>query len=328
MKRWRRRLLVFVSVLAVLAIAGTLFEWRAEARDAERFPPTGTLVDVGGQRLHLVCAGSGRPTVIFEQPGFANATSFSAARTAIAQRTRVCSYDRPGVGWSDPAPYTTSVGTIADDLAHLQDRAHLEGPFIIVTASIGGVVTEMFARRYPDRVAGLLYLDAATSDIIPIAESRFDLSTGKAVCLGTTAAGHIGLLRLVDPWDLRASDSEAAARSAALMYRAQPWNALCSIVRGVEATKREFAQAPPLRGDLPLVVLSAETSAGALPLGLASKTREEVRPLVREMHRRFAQRSSRGSWRIVPGTGHLIAGDKPQVVVDEVLGLISSTGTR
>jgi pimeloyl-ACP methyl ester carboxylesterase len=232
MKRWRRRLLVFVSVLAVLAIGGTLFEWRAEARDAQRFPPTGSLVDVGGLRLHLMCAGSGRPTVIFEQAGFANATSHSVARAAIARRTRVCSYDRPGVGWSDPAPYAISIGTIADDLARLQDGAHLEGPFIIVTASIGGVVTEMFARRYPDRVAGLLYLDAVTSDVIPIAESRFDLSTGKAACLATTAAGRVGLLRLIDPWDLRASDSDAAARSAALMYRAQPWNALCSIVRG------------------------------------------------------------------------------------------------
>src|SRR5262245_428400 len=313
MKRWPRRLLVFASVIAMLAIAGSVLEWRAEARDAQRFPPTGTLVDVGGHRLHLLCAGSGRQTVIFEQSGFSNATSNSVARDAIAQRARVCSYDRPGVGWSDPAPYAISIGTIADDLARLQDRAHLEGPFIIVTASIGGVVTEMFARRHPDRVAGLVYLDAATSDIIPIAESQFDLTTGKAACLATAAAGRIGLVRLIDPWDLRASDSEAAARSASLMYRAQPWNSLCAMVRGVEATKREFAQAPPLRSDLPLVVLSAETSAGALPLGLASKTREEVRPLVREMHRRFAQRSSRGSWRIVPDSGHLIASDKPQV---------------
>src|SRR5262245_45344738 len=231
MKRWPRRLLVFASVIAMLAIAGSVLEWRAEARDAQRFPPTGTLVDVGGHRLHLLCAGSGRPTVIFEQSGFSNATSNAVARTALAQRTRVCSYDRPGVGWSDPAPYALSIGTIADDLAHLQDRAHLDAPFIIVTASIGGLVTEMFARRYPDRVAGLVYLDAATSEIIPLAESRFDLNTGKAVCAGAAAAGHVGLLRLIDPWDLRASDSEAAARSAALMYRAQPWNALCSMVR-------------------------------------------------------------------------------------------------
>jgi pimeloyl-ACP methyl ester carboxylesterase len=166
----------------------------------------------------------------------------------------------------------------------------------------------MFARRYPDRVAGLVYLDAATSDMIPIAESQFDLTTGKAVCLGTTAAGRIGLFRLIDPWNSRASDSEQAARSAALMYRAQPWNALCSIVRGVEGTKREFAQAPPLRRDVPLVVLSAETSEGLLPAGLGLQN--PLRPFARAAHQRLAQRSSRGSWRIVPGSGHLIASDR------------------
>jgi len=324
MKRWRRRLLVFVSVLAVLAIGGTLFEWRAEARDAQRFPPTGSLVDVGKHRLHLVCAGSGHPTVIFEHSGFSNATSNIVVRAAIAQRTRVCSYDRPGVGWSDPAPYELSVGALADDLARLQDRARLEPPFVIVTASIGGLVTEMFARRYPERVAGLVYLDAATSDIIPIAESEFDLTTLKAACLAAAAAGRVGLVRLVDPWDLRASDSEGAAHSAALMYRAQPWNALCSLVRGVEATKREFALAPPLRGDVPLVVLSSETSSGLLPRGLTLKNGQRMLPLqlTRAVHQRFAQQSSRGSWRIVPGSGHLIASDKPQVVVDEVMRLI------
>jgi pimeloyl-ACP methyl ester carboxylesterase len=326
MKRWRRRLLVFVSILAVLAIAGTLFEWRAEARDAQRFPPTGSLVDVGGLRLHLVCAGSGRPTVIFEHSGFANATSNSVARAAIAQRTRVCSYDRPGVGWSDPSPYAISIGTIADDLAHLQDRARLEPPFVIVTASIGGMVTEMFARRYPDRVAGLVYLDAATSDLIPVAESQFDLAAVNAACLAASAAGRVGLLRAIDPWDLRASNADASAQSAALMYRAQTWNALCAIVRDVEATKREFARAPQMRGDVPLVVLSAENSRGLLPGGLHLRSGDRLLPaqLARDIHQRFAQRSSHGSWRIVAGSGHLIATDKPQVVVDEVLRLIGA----
>jgi pimeloyl-ACP methyl ester carboxylesterase len=325
MKRWRRRLLVSVSILVSLVFAGTLLEWRAEARDAERFPPTGTLVAVGTHRLHLVCVGSGQPTVIFEASGFSNATSNSVARAAIAQRTRVCSYDRLGVGWSDPAPHAISIGTIADDLAHLQDRAHLNSPFIIVTASIGGLVTEMFARRYPDRVAGLVYLDAATSEMIPIAESQIDLVALKTACLGSAAAGRIGLLRLIDPWDLRASDSETSARSAALMYRAQPWNALCSIVRGVLETKREFAEAPPLRRDVPLVVLSAETSSGLLPPGLRLTDRRVMPlPLLQDAHQRLAERSSRGSWRIIPGSGHLIASDRPQVVVDAVLDLLQA----
>src|SRR5262245_54176997 len=112
------------------------------------------------------------------------------------------------------------------------------------------------------------------------------------------------------------------------MYRAQPWNSLCAMVRGVEATKREFAQAPALRGDIPLSVLSAETTAGSLPSTLGLSSPERWRSIARAAHQRLAQRSSRGTWRLVPGSGHLIAGDKPQVVVDEVLALIDSFRPR
>src|SRR5262249_48808920 len=152
--RRRRRLLIALGVLVLLPVAGALIEWRAQTRDAARFPPAGMLVDIGGRRLHLLCMGSGPRGVVFEVHGVSNSTRFSAARTAIAARTRVCSYDRVGVGWSDEAPNAISAGDLADDLARLQDRAHLTRPFVIVASSVGGITAEMFARRYPDRVDG------------------------------------------------------------------------------------------------------------------------------------------------------------------------------
>src|SRR5262245_66316168 len=68
----------------------------------------GRLIDVGGRRLHILCKGAaaGGPTVVFEA-GLSQYTansSFSLAQDAIAPFVRACSYDRAGLGWSDPAP--------------------------------------------------------------------------------------------------------------------------------------------------------------------------------------------------------------------------------
>jgi pimeloyl-ACP methyl ester carboxylesterase len=320
----RRRILIALGVVVLLPLAGVLIEWRAEARDTARFPPEGMRVDVGGHHLHAICIGQGEPTVLFEVSGFSNSTSFSAARTAIAARTRVCSYDRVGVGWSDEAPNAISVGELADDLARLQDRAALTRPFIIVASSIGGITAEMFARRYPDRVAGLVFLDAAVSEMIPILSSQVDVRMVKAACMATSTAGRVGLIRLLDPWHLRGSDDEAAQRSAALMYRAQPWKMLCAIVRGIPITQQEFAAAGALRDDVPLVVMSAELSRGLLPPAFATMVnRDEIVPPMRAAHQHLAQKSSRGVWRLVQGSGHLIANDRPQVVVGAVLEMLN-----
>ena len=320
-----RRVVIALAVLLLLPVSGALYEWRAEVRDAARFPPAGVLVDVGKHRLQVICIGEGAPTVFFEASGFSNSTSSAAARTAIAARTRVCSYDRVGVGWSDSSPREMSIGALADDLAHLQDRAHLMPPFIIVASSIGGLPAEMFARRYPDRVAGLVLLDAMTSAMIPIATARYNMGAVKTLCTTAWAVGRIGLIRLLDPWDLRASDSDASRRSAALMYRAQPWNTLCALARAAPITQQEFDAAPALRRDVPLAVLSAEVAQGLLPRRLSGLIgRDDVRPELRAAHERLARQSSRGSWRIIPGSGHLIANDRPEVVVDAVFQMLSS----
>src|SRR5437762_9370375 len=93
---------------------------------------------------------------------------------------------------------------------------------------------------------------------------KFEL---RNTCAGVDAAGRIGVVRLLDPWDFRRESSSGADRSAALMYGAQPWKALCAMVRALDVTAAEFERLPPLRSDVPMVVLSAGTSDNLLPAG-------------------------------------------------------------
>jgi pimeloyl-ACP methyl ester carboxylesterase len=316
--RTRRVFLIATGVLLVLAAAGALYQSVSVRREAGRFPPPGRLVDIGGgRRLHLLCIGDGQPTVIFEPTGFGNALSAWIARQQISAYTRVGSYDRMGTGWSDPGPATISAGMLTDDLERLLDRAGIPPPYLLVPSSIGGLTAEMFARRHPDRVVGAIFLDTATSDLLARSLPKINWATTQAACLVKVAA-RLGVLRLVDPFDFRRTGSADEARAVALMYRVEPMATLCGLVRGAAISAAEFRAAAAIPASMPLVVMSAESS-GSVPswvLPLQEKYR---------LHQTFARRSSRGRWQLVPGGFHIIASNRPEVVVDAVLAMLAAS---
>jgi protein-S-isoprenylcysteine O-methyltransferase Ste14/pimeloyl-ACP methyl ester carboxylesterase len=327
--RWifpsRRALLVTCALaIAALPLSGLVYEAYADARAAREFPPPGQLVDIGEGRLHLLCIGEGTPIVMFEPSGFSNSLSFSQARERIARRTRVCSYDRFGMGWSGAGPAGLTTATLAQQLAVLQDRAALPQPFILVASSVGGLTVEMFARRYPERVAGLVFVDAATSDLLANFDERLP-GMQRAGCAAAFAA-RFGVMRLIDPFGLGEDSSDEARRSAAVTYGARPWATICALTGGLAAGSAAFAQAPPLPSTVPLIVLTAEQ--GDLMLGLDALDAEWDATRL-GVHKALAGRSAHGSWRMVPKSTHLIANSQPDAVVDAVFEILdsSSAGT-
>jgi protein-S-isoprenylcysteine O-methyltransferase Ste14/pimeloyl-ACP methyl ester carboxylesterase len=313
-----------LAAIVALPLAGLVYEAWADARGAREFPPPGLLVDVGGRRLHLLCLGEGAPIVIFESSGFGNASSSARARERVATRTRVCSYDRAGKGWSDAGPPVTSFDDLARDLAVLQDRARLHAPFIIVASSIGGLTAEMFARQYPERVAGLVFVDAANSDGIERARPLVGSLTAIACAAGLAA--HFGAIRLVDPFGIDSDGSEEARRSAAVTYGARQWGAMCAMARGFRGHPREFDEAPPLHDDIPLIVLSASSEADHVPgfRWLPADLREGRIAA----HKSLAARSKKGTWRMVPDSTHLIGSSQPDAVAEAVLELLDAEQRR
>jgi len=309
------------AMVLLVGVAGWLYEQRAEAADSQRFPPPGRFIDAGGRRLHVVCIGGGSPVVVFEPPGFGNSLSFSEARETLAHRMRVCSYDRAGAGWSDPGPDPLSIGTLADDALRVLDTVSPGARAVIVASSVGGFTAELLARRHPERVAALVMLDAGGSAALDDVERMVPWGRVKAACVAASAAVRLGVIRLADPFGIEPATSEPRARSAAVTYRPGVWDTLCAIVRGYAQTRDDFARAPALRADLPLVVLSAESRKGLAP-PLFDSAVAPFQPLMQNAHRTLAARSSRGRWRIVPGSDHLIAGSQPQAVVDAVYEVI------
>jgi len=325
--RLGRFLLIAVGVAVALALGGAVYQTLSVRREARRFPPPGRLVDVGGRHLHLICFGNGEPTVVFEGGIFQGALSSEAARMEVSSQTRVCSYDRMGMGWSDPGPSgPISSGQLADDLRLLLDRAGIRPPYILVPASIGGLTVEMFARRYPERVAGLVFVDAGSSEMLERAVATVSARDVEAVCLARVAA-RLGVLRLLDPFGLRRFRQEQYVRGVAILYRAEPMDTVCAMGRGLSRSMQELRDAPPLPPDVPLVVLIHDKPTGFIPPGAEFLSRDprfkswmdEWLPRQQELSRR----SRRGSWRVVAGSDHLIGNSQPHAVAAAILEMLA-----
>jgi pimeloyl-ACP methyl ester carboxylesterase len=129
--------------------------------------------DIGGYTLAYQCEGTGSPTVILEA-GYTASGIGTFGRTiqpAIAGTTRVCTYDRAGIGVSDARPASvsplTSV-TQARELHALLDALREQGPFVYVGHSYGGMIARAFAATYPHETVGLVLLDASSEPEIPV----------------------------------------------------------------------------------------------------------------------------------------------------------------
>lgn len=305
-----------IATIVIAVVLGLLYEAYADAEVARLYPPPGTMVDVGGRRLHLICIGNGERTVLFEPSGWGNATSAEETRARIATRARVCSYDRMGAGWSDPGPPRATSSDLARDLAVLQDRAKLGSPLVLVASSIGGLTAETFAREYPERVAGLVMLDAASSELIPPLRGRVGRLRLTA-CAASTAA-RFGVMRLVDPFGLSDASDDRTRRAAAITYGARPWATICALLRGLEDDGGRTALRP-FDPALPVRVLSA---AGGQLFPGEGLLAPELRTERVASQQRLAKRAPNGTWAMVPKSRHLLADDQPDVVAEAVLGLL------
>jgi pimeloyl-ACP methyl ester carboxylesterase len=117
------------------------------------------LVDIGGRQLNVYCLGTGSPTVILDA-GFPDSTeSWYRVQRPLARTTRVCSYDRAGIGFSDGATTPRTPEAVVSDLHRLLHAAGIAPPYVLVGHSIAGLYEPLYADRYPREVGGLVLVD-------------------------------------------------------------------------------------------------------------------------------------------------------------------------
>ncbi len=156
-----RGLIGLLALLVIMMIVGAIYQSAASASDLKKYPTPGELYEVGDYRLHLYCTGEGSPTVILEAGAGSPGLIWNFVQEEIAGSTRVCSYDRAGFGWSDPASGPLSPQQIASDLHALLEAAGVPGPYILVGHSAGGEYIRSYVRQYPSNVLELVFVDSS-----------------------------------------------------------------------------------------------------------------------------------------------------------------------
>src|SRR5215211_162343 len=165
-RRFRRRigmaLLGLIVVLLALALAGALYQAIATELAERAYPPPGEMVAVGGYSLHINCTGQGSPTVILDAGSGLFSAQWVRVQRQVSDTTRVCAYDRAGMGWSEMGPDPRDARRITSELHTLLKDAGIEGPYLLVGHSCGGMYMQTYAARYPDEVAGVALVDSST----------------------------------------------------------------------------------------------------------------------------------------------------------------------
>jgi pimeloyl-ACP methyl ester carboxylesterase len=254
--RSRTRSWVVYPLLGVYALCalGGGYQTIRDSTDRRMNEAPGQLIDVGGHRLHLNCAGSGTPTVILESGLGETAAYWAGISTAVAHDTRVCAYDRAGRGWSEPATAAQDGVAVATDLHVLLDRANVPGPLILVGHSTGAQYVRIFAGRYPDEVVGMVLLDGQPAEALerlPAFPAFYDRLRRVSALLPSVA--RLGVGRLLVPANVGSLPANAR-----------------SLREEVAELPTTLAQARSFQnlGNRPLVVVTAavDAQAGWLPL--------------------------------------------------------------
>ena len=147
-------------LLALLLCAGILYQSISTKLDEQKYPPPGTLVDVGGYRLHLHSIGTGGPTIVLDSGLSGISSDWWLVAPEIAKFSRVVTYDRAGTGWSDASPQSRTGAHIVQELHRLLHVAKIPGPYVVVGHSNGGAYAQLFAATFPEEVIGVVLVDA------------------------------------------------------------------------------------------------------------------------------------------------------------------------
>ena len=338
-------LLLLLLILPGLLIAGVVYQMIGSWIDESRFPPPGRLVDIGACNLHLNQQGSGQPVVVLEAGIAATSISWSLVQTCVAEFSTVCSYDRAGLGWSErrwseprrdrscPCTLEQMVGELKASLR----KSGLVAPFVLVGHSFGGLLVNAFAHAYPEQVAGLVLVDPvsltywssgtqANADQI-LAGARLSRRGAILARIGLVRAA-LSVLNAGGRWFPLLVGRAAARQGSGLMQ---------NLAREVAKLPRELRSTARAHWSRPKAFLAMAEYLEALPacaaaglkmsvpanipvtiLSAGSATAEELRE-----RDAWAGHSERGRHLKVPGTGHWLQLERPELIAAAVREMVN-----
>jgi pimeloyl-ACP methyl ester carboxylesterase len=327
-------LLWVLALLLLAVVAGIVYQRVGLWRDSKLHPPPGKLVDLGTHRLHLLEAGRARgPTVLLEAGLMSTLLSWTEIQRTLADSHRVVSYDRAGLGWSDPGPMPRTAERIVTELHSLLEQAAIPPPYILVGHSFGGLTMPLFAAHYPQETAGMVLVDPVVPAEWnpPSGQDRRRAEIGSRVCRRAALLTKIGVIRFV-AFLLTSQARKVAARLVRLISRgttvesgsvSSPW------FWNLPASERAMASVFWVQEKFCLTIASQLENLPASAVCVAEAGNFCDKPVVilsalstpsnrREQHLAIAQRLPQGHHLLADRSTHWIMQDQPDLVIDAI----------
>lgn len=324
-------------VVLLLSIGEIAFAQAPAMAEDQRMLPyaePGQLIDIGGRRINMHCAGRGTPTVILMSGLFSWSVVWYKTQPVIAQKARVCSFDRASYGFSDPAPRPQILSEVVDDLHAALRAGSIPGPYILVGHSLGGLEVRLYAQRWPKDVVGMVLVDSSPAGelLLEVNLPDYDEAEGRERYAADML--HCALLAAHGPLEPSRPEYEDCTSIAALpsdtplafrkiwpqFFTADYFADKVSLMSS--AYTHRYDSVDHLRlGAMPLVVLTAKNTWGDTPAGI--RFTQTFLKFWLAQHEALAHLSSRGIHRFIKGSDHEIQLDQPQAVIDAVDDVLS-----
>ena len=257
-----RRIAAAIAALVVfLALVGATYQGVATALERRRYQRPGGLVDVGGHQLHIYCVGRGSPVVVLEAGAGSMSSAWGWVQPQLAVATRVCSYDRAGLGWSEAGDGIYAPSRVPRELHALLDQANEKGPFVMVGHELGSAFARVFAAQYPSDIAALVFVDDALAESGPMPASMVSAWPWLA---------RAGILRATDRLSSRALGLPGDAGGAMRAFLNRP-DHLTRAAQEIARLEEAKAAARGITLDAALPVTSVSTGGRGRPAMLVSR---------------------------------------------------------
>jgi pimeloyl-ACP methyl ester carboxylesterase len=274
--------------------------------------------------MHINCSGTGDPTVVLESGLGGSWLDWALVQPELSKIVRVCSYDRAGMGWSDAGPEPRSSSQIASELDTLLSTAGVPPPYVLVGHSLGGLHIRVYAANYPQKIAGLVLVDAThpkeferlPAELKQQMESEIKLIGVTKILMATGIARLMGVCDQVPP------GAESVAPYVRIQAcRAGRMSTIESEYRALNLDREQAAQTGPF-DQIPVLVLSHDPNRR--DPDMSAELQAKVEQVSQEMQEDLVHLSKRSQRVVVSRAGHYIQLDRPDVVTDRIRAFVEA----
>ena len=332
-----KRILKYFGISVVILIVGFLVVAQIAYQSIPYIEPPGKMYSVNGGEIHMHCTGpennNSKPTIIIISGGTAPSFAYLDLQEKLSESVRTCTYDTAGIGWSESNDIPHIAKNRSNELYLLLQSAKIDGQIILAGHSLGGITSLIYSAEHEEQVAGIAFIDSSHYNQYDYfgkeySDATFDqIEAPLPYVWLIELRSTLGIAKLMAIFDTSMSEEHVKEHNMLESIHKQnsPYSTMASMASNFRLSFEQGKEAHYDRGDLPIVVLTAESPIISNSQELAGVSTEEFRKGFDILQKDLAGLSSNGKHVFVNGTNHgsILDSDK---TAEHILSLIPLIG--